>query len=332
MNPIALEKLRHWMQQKGFERFLLQNPENFAWLSGGDNTVVINRPVATLEVTPHQVRLHTSRIEAQRLAMEEVPGIEVVQFPWYAQTPPSGPSDAEHDLGPLRWVLSPAEQTLYRALAQDASQALSQAMRQAQPNWSEYELAGAIAHGLYAKGIQPVVLLVAGEERMFKHRHPIPKHQPLGRLFLGVLCGRRHGLIANVSRLKSFGHPQAQFINQQVLQVEAAALNASRPGQTLGQVFEAMQQAYNQIGQPEAINDHHQGGLTAYRPREVLVAPQHPLVLQTGMALAYNPSLPGGKAEDTFLLSEHGLENLTMDPQWPSLEVAGRLRPAVLEE
>jgi hypothetical protein len=49
------------------------------------------------------------------------------------------------------------------------------------------------------------------------------------------------------------------------------------------------------------------------------------------MALAWNPSLPGAKVEDTFLLAKQGLENLTLDPAWPMTSVDGRPRPMVLE-
>ncbi len=223
MNAFALTRLRAWMAAQGFVRFFVQQPENFAWLSGGgDNTVVTFRPVAAwLEVTQDSVRLHASQIEAGRLLDEEVPGLEVVRYPWHSPPTPQGPSDLEHDLTPLRLVLSPEEQARYRALGRDAATALGESLRFADPDWSEYELAGAIAEELLSKGIQPLVLLVAGEERLFRYRHPIPKQRPLGRLFMGVVCGRRHGLIANVSRLSSFGHPEAQRLNPADLLVEA---------------------------------------------------------------------------------------------------------------
>ena len=48
------------------------------------------------------------------------------------------------------------------------------------------------------------------------------------------------------------------------------------------------------------------------------------------MAVAWNPSLPGAKAEDTFLITRDGLENLTSDPNWPTVEVEGRRRPDLL--
>jgi Xaa-Pro aminopeptidase len=54
------------------------------------------------------------------------------------------------------------------------------------------------------------------------------------------------------------------------------------------------------------------------------------LVLEAGMALAWNPSLTGAKVEDTFLLTEEGLLNLTEDPSWPTVAVGGRERPDLL--
>jgi hypothetical protein len=50
--------------------------------------------------------------------------------------------------------------------------------------------------------------------------------------------------------------------------------------------------------------------------------------------VAWNPSLPGGaKAEDTYLVTDGGLERLTTAPGWPSEDDDELLppRPAVLE-
>lgn len=332
MNLTGLTRLRAWMAERSLERLFVSQPENFAWLSGGgENTVVAFRPVgAALEVTFDAVRLHSSRIEATRLREEELAGVEVVTYPWYKPLP-QGPSDAHHDLTALRLALSPEEQARYRLLGRDTAVALGESVRFADPTWSETDLAAAVSEELWAKGIQPLVLLVAGEERVFRYRHPVPKPRPLGRLFMAVVCGRRQGLIASVTRLRSFGHPQAASLNQAVCQVEAAILEASRPGATLGEVLQTAQAAYAELGQAEEFENHHQGGLTGYRPREVLAVPGEGTRLEVGMALAWNPSLPGGKVEDTFLLTESGLENLTLDPDWPMAPVEGRLRPRVYE-
>ena len=333
MNRSALEKLSGWMEENGFSSFFVFRPENFAWLTGGgDNTVVAGEGVAWLEVAAGQVLLHTSRIEAGRLVDEEAAGVdEVLSYPWYAMPDLRKPNDLEHDLTPLRLVLSPEEQERFRALGRDAARALGQAVRAARPEWTERKLAGAVAEALWEQGVQPVVLLVAGEERIFKYRHPLPKDRPLGRLCMAVACGRREGLIANLTRMCSWGHPQAEVLYERVLRVEAAALEATRPGTTLGEALAEMRRAYEGIGRPEAFQEHHQGGLAGYRPREVLAVPGDGTGLEVGMAVAWNPSLPGVKVEDTFLITPEGLENLTCDPAWPSVEVRGHRRPALLQ-
>ena len=53
--------------------------------------------------------------------------------------------------------------------------------------------------------------------------------------------------------------------------------------------------------------------------------------LAARMAIAFNPSLPGIKLEDTFLVGEDGLENLTFDPAWPAITHASRQRALPLE-
>jgi Xaa-Pro aminopeptidase len=319
------------MEGKGFSTFGVVRPENFAWLTGGDNTVVTGESVAWLEIREGRVTLHTSAIEAKRLAAEEVAGTDVVSYPWHRVPPPATPNDLEHDLAVLRLVLSPEAQERLRVLGGDAARAVGEAVRAARPEWTERELAGAVAEEALSLGIQPVALLVAGEERIFRYRHPLPKDRPVGRLGMAVICGRRDGLVANLTRGRSFGHPGADELHWKVLQVEAVALDATRPGTALGKALAAIREAYVAIGRPSAFEEHHQGGIAGYRPRERVALPTEDTVLDVGMAVAWNPSLPGAKVEDTFLVARDGLENLTFDPRWPRVVVAGRDRPALLE-
>ena len=81
---------------------------------------------------------------------------------------------------------------------------------------------------------------------------------------------------------------------------------------------------------PDAWRDHHQGGPTGYLARERVATPGDDALLPAGAAVAWNPSLPGSKSEDTVLVRPDGrLEVVTFDPRWPTTEVAGRDRPAV---
>ena len=54
---------------------------------------------------------------------------------------------------------------------------------------------------------------------------------------------------------------------------------------------------------PDGWRHHHQGGLTGYRSREAIATPGAALEIADGQAFAWNPSLPGAKAEETFVLT-----------------------------
>jgi len=331
MNRVAQARLRDLMESHGFDRFYIYRPENFAWLTGGgDNTVEVGEGIAWLQIDGGSMRVHTSRIEVLRLAEEEVHGLEIQSHPWWVTPSPQRPNDLEHDLTRLRLVLSPEEQERFRALGSDAAAALGGVMRSAEPAWTEQKLAGATAEAMIGEGIKLQVLLAAGEERIFKYRHPLPKDRSLGRLCMTVVCGRRSGLVINLTRLCSWNYPNAGRCHEKVLRVEAAALDASRPGISLDDVLKAIKDAYVEIGRADAFNQHHQGGIAGYRPREIVAVPNEKTRLEMGMAVTWNPSLAGAKVEDTFLLTAQGPENLTVDPNWPMITVNGRKRPALL--
>jgi Xaa-Pro aminopeptidase len=104
-----------------------------------------------------------------------------------------------------------------------------------------------------------------------------------------------------------------------------------RPGQSLAAVYHAFDAAYRHANRPDAIRERRQGGITGYQACELAASPSTATGLETGMAFAFNPGFDGIGIEDTFLLGPKGLENLTLDRQWPAADIGGRLRPLWLE-
>jgi Xaa-Pro dipeptidase len=331
MNVEALRRLRQWLKRNDLVRIHVCRPETFAWLTGGgDNTVISGEAVASLDVSQEDIILCTSSIEETRFGEEETPGLRIRTYPWWRVPPTPTPNDLEHDLTDLRLVLSEPEIDRFTRLGADAASATGNALREASPMWSECELAGAISEELVAKGIRPTALLVAGEERIFKYRHPLPTSQQLHGLCMAVVCANRQGLTANLTRMRSWGNRQAPALYEQVLTVEARALDATRPGKTLANVIKVIRDEYASLGHARAFEQHHQGGIAGYRSREILATTDCTTELEKGMAIAWNPSLAGAKVEDTFVLSPSGLENLTSDPAWPTTRIQGRDRTDLL--
>jgi Xaa-Pro aminopeptidase len=347
-----LALLREALAQAGAGAVRLRGIDWFAWITAGGSSAVLHTAevgVAEVLVTLEEACVMTDEIEAGRLRDEEIaPGFTFHITPWdevelreryvlaaaldkpvLSDRPLNGEQALPPQLRQRRMVLVPSEHERYRTLGLAAAEAMSEVMRRARPDWTEFELAGAGAEALWRRGIHPALVLVAGERRLPIYRHPVPTSEPIGNTAMMVFCARRHGLYANLTRFVTFGKAPPEQV--ELMAVEATGLAAVYPGNSLSAVYHALAQAYNHAGRPEAIREHHQGGITGYLAREIVATASTAIELETGMAFAFNPSFKGMKSEDTFLLGTHGLENLTYDPGWPSLEVQGRMRPLWLE-
>jgi Xaa-Pro aminopeptidase len=348
-----LAQARRWLAEAGAGALRLRGVDWFAWATAGGSSALqhgAGAGVAEVLVTPGDACILTDEISADRLKEEEVPaGFSYHVTPWEdpewreqfvieaaAGAPvlsdrPAGPEQA---LAPAahhqRLLLSLGEQQRYLQLGSDAAAAMPEAMRAARREWTEHALAGEGARALWRRGIQPALVMAAGARRLALYRDPAPTSEPLGERAMLVFGARRHGLYANLARFVSFGAavPEAQA---ELLTVEATALAACVAGNSLAAVYHALGHAYRHAGRPDAIREYHQGGITGYLPRELLATASTALALAPGMAVTFNPSFGGIRIEDTFLLGEHGLENLTFDPAWPAASVQGRMRPLWLE-
>ena len=352
---LKLQRIRTLLRGEGLVALRLRGIDWFSWATcGGSNRMLLaaETGIAELLVTPDDAYALTDVIEADRLAVEELPrGWNVVAHPWedpdlrerlVRERTGSGPIASDrpvHDERPLpdtflrsRWALLPEEQERLRTLGAETASILTDALSAAEPTWTGHRLSASVQAGLADLGIDPVLVLVGDAGRLWRWRHPTAADRVLGRRAMLVVCARRHGLYACCTRLVAFGAPMAEDVaaDSAVLEVEAAALDASRPGATLAKILEEIQAAYGRAGRPHAWREHHQGGPTGYLARERVATPGDAAVLPAGAAVAWNPSLPGAKSEDTVLLApDGGLEVVTLDPRWPTTTVAGRTRPAV---
>jgi hypothetical protein len=348
--------MRAALREHGLAALRLRGLDWFAWgTCGGSSAVALaaETGVAELLVTADGAYVLTDAIESQRLEAEEVPADwTVLAHPWEDASPRewivrerSGagrvasdrPTEGELPLPSTlltaRWSLLPEEQERLRVLGSDTAEILTDALLAAEPTWMGTQLAASVTAGLVHRGIAPALLLVGDGARLWRWRHPTTSSAVLGRRAMVVVCGRRSGLYACCSRLVAFGEPVSEdrLLDAAVLQVEAAALDASRPGIGLGQVLARIRETYARVGKPEAWRDHHQGGLTGYLPRERVATSGDDTPIPVECAVAWNPSLPGSKSEDTVLVHADGTQEIvTVDARWPALTVVGRRRPDIL--
>jgi Xaa-Pro dipeptidase len=326
--------LRELMQERGLGAILLSHPANFAWYTGGaDNRVDRGDPVgvASVLLMEYEAYVLTDNIEAPRMREEQTPGIEVVEHPWHEEPAvllrelaggasvgtdaSSGPGpDLSAEISPLRYVLDADAIEGYRRLAEEATLAVSEVAASLTPDTDELEAAARLSAACLKRGMFTPVLLAASGDRLVRYRHPIPYGGPLGNRAMLVACAERGGLFANLTRMVYFDVPDPDTLRRQEACDEVLSRmreEATREGRTLAQAFGDCRRYYAEAGFPEGWRDHHQGGMTGYASREVIANPDARQEIREGQAFAWNPSLEGAKAEETFLLGPDGPEVLT---------------------
>jgi Xaa-Pro dipeptidase len=174
------------------------------------------------------------------------------------------------------------------------------------------------------RGILPSVYLYAVDDRIFKYKHAVARGARLKQYGMLNLCTRKWGLAISITRFVHFGKlPDelgARF--KSAAQVNAALLDASCPGATSAQLFKVAQDAYAAEGYPGEERFHHQGGPTGYGEREWVATPKGTETVVNNQAFAWNPSIRGGKAEDTVVLRDGKIECLTSTPELPVIDAS----------
>lgn len=329
--------LRGLAVEGGATGALLSSRRNFAWLTaGGSNHVLLSSEigVASVLVTPTEAAILTSRIEARRMAEEELPDLpfEIHTVPWEepeaigrAARTRAGPGglldDAALEPGLLahRAVLGELDQARLTWLGERAGSALQRALDDARPGQQEDEVATAAVATLSRQGIRCPVVLAAADDRIERYRHPLPAAAVIHRRLMLVLVAERWGLHAALTRIREFEPPDDGLVAriEATRAIEMAMHGATVPGATLGAVLDAALAAYDRSGFPEEWRLHHQGGLIGYQARERVATPGDPTVIQAHMAFAWNPSISGAKAEDTFVLGADGARRIVTRPADP---------------
>lgn len=336
--PRKLERIARLLDERGAREILLTQAENLAWLLDGARTSVPLGGPAVFSATVRrdgEVVVTALANEAGRLAAEEIGGAAIRAVEWFGDLTDAGTgtlrdTEVAAELRAARAPLLPVERERYTALGRDLARALTAALRRARPDTTERQLAAAMSAAVIEAGAEPAVLLVAGSARG-AIPHPLPTDAPLGRRAMAVLTGRRHGLHASLSRWVSFGAPEPD-VQRAVREVEADVFAATRPGRALGDVLEDIRSAYARHGLGEdGWLRHHQGGPAGYLGRDPKVAPGVAGTIASGQAFAWNPWAPGAKIEDTVVIDHDGVDVLTADPDWPTVDVRGLARPADLD-
>ncbi|MHB8191305.1 MAG: M24 family metallopeptidase [Ferrimicrobium sp.] len=361
---LATKRLLDWLDSSSYSAVVLTTPASVAWVTGGISQVV-DRSAALSDVWVVVSRegstLITSEVEVDRIRDEYDPeshGFDgVVAVPWYGMEPklaavteiagvgapkiasdgyPGLGEDIRDDLVELRLVLSDPEQEELRSLGVDTAVAIEDGLRSWRPGESDFKVQARVVWALEALGVWTPVVIVGGDERVGRYRHPVANGTAVSSLVMVVVVAERFGVHVATTRFASAGAVSGELERSfaTVRRIESAVLASSKPGNTYGDVLHDLDLAYEREGFPRAWKGHYQGGPIGFAQREFEIAPTDRdsrwfrQRVDTGSAVAWNPSLSGGaKVEDTYLVTELGAELVTKSPTWPHRQDCGAESP-----
>ncbi len=277
---IKMFRLTTWLQEEGYGGVLINQYRNFQWITGGADMQVVTaseRGPVTLVITATGGRYFLcSNSEDLRMQNEELGalGYEGVAWPWY-----EGASDSEtmaravagiaqgrplasdfdtplatnesEALRGLRLVLTQSEIEKYRWLGRHA-----EACEKVCRDRTGYDREAGSGHDpseLMFRDIQPTVLLMASDERLFSYRHPIATDKPLESPRAGQDRRQEVGSVIAVTRYVHFGPLPGDLGRKPrgCAQVCGAYLGATREGNTAGDASPLARRPSPSVGWPD---------------------------------------------------------------------------------
>ena len=332
---------------------LINSQPNFAWLTaGGRNGIDSSREngVATLLVRRDGKRfLLANRIEMPRIMTEELNNetYEPLEFGWEEEKgnpaiiaklgrsvmtekmplgcdlPLSDARVVEGAIARERYQLTDSEIGRFRTLGKDSGEAIGNLARSLSPGLTEQEVARRANDAMAAIGADTVVTLVAADERIKRFRHPLPTDLRWEKVLMIVVCARRQGLIASLTRIICAGAvpDELDLRTRAAAHVNAQLFAATRPGSTGSELYAVAANSYRAKGFPDEEKLHHQGGAAGYRTREWVAHPHCKEKVQRNQAFAWNPSITGTKVEETMIAFEDHIEVITTTAGWPLIPI-----------
>ena len=343
---IKRNKLKRLIIKKNLFGILLSTHTNFLWFTGGRRNDVLkndNVSLVYLFITENKKYLISSISDSDRVMNEELNdlGFELIKYDWYNQSPfdviknlsPNARIGAdfyapdteniEDELAKLRIDLTEYEIDKVKNLSRDYSTLLTDFCFNLKPNTSEKKIASDLICNCLNKDIRLPVVLVGSDERIFKYRHPVATDKCIKNYVLIATVAEKNGINITITRSVHFGKAPKDITAKQeaVNYIEAVYCHNSKPGTNLKEIFQIGKKAYKEVGFADEWKNHTQGGIIAYKPREMIATESYDLELKSNYMVSWNPTVPGVKAEDTALIKRNGIEQLSIDERWPYSEI-----------
>lgn len=343
------KKLREYMSENGYDGIILFRRDTFSWITGGRINHIIRSTeygVVALLITADGKYCISNQVEKMRIMEEELSGLgySLLEVNWweddfiecarrnFGNIKIAADKDAQdvhniyEDLKKLRFSLLPEEIERYREVSITCTNAVEETCREICPGDTEHEVCANLVGKVMKLGIEAPVALVASDQRIFRYRHPIDTAKKIDKYAMVVICGRKYGLISNLTRFIHFGNLPEELVRkfELVRKINAEVITNTVVGRNVADIFKILMNEYEAAGFKDEWKLLHQGGPAGYNTRDFLANPYYNEFVQNNQAFTWNPTITGTKAEDTILVNRDGFEILTDSGNWPMLDIKSK--------
>lgn len=354
-----LQRIRSFLDTSTSSGLVLMRQDNFAWLStGGTNRVIIPAAegAAALVITKDQLYLVAHRMDGQRIMDEEMhnlPTAEHVPVHWdegsvlskaiemagkspAADVPCSAALRTE-EIYDLHYPLFDCEIAVLEEAGRIADAVLSDVAHQLTPEHTEQDAARMLRDALLQRGAECDVVLIGGEDRVFRYRHPTPTQAPIGRYVLITPSIRYRGLHCNIARSLCFGSEVPAAVRKAYDAASTASASSAaltQEGTSYRHIFEAYRQVLDSCGFDGEWRNHFPGGRIGYMVCQPGFSLDPSRAIGKQEAFEWFATVPGAKAAELIIKDGKTVYNASAAGHWPmrSVHIHGRdiLMPEIM--
>ncbi|MCL2220763.1 MAG: M24 family metallopeptidase [Oscillospiraceae bacterium] len=344
---IKVARIQEFLEKEGLNALYLTLAPNFAWITaGGDGviTICMEGSCAAALITKEGKRyIITNEIEDRRMREEqqlEELGFEVVSQNWFDNKNAEYIEKFAGDLakvgsdthfGKCRMIgahiknlhasLTHNEICRYQYLGDTMSTALEAYLATTKPGMTEFDIVAGVSNALWPHEIGQVLFLVASDERVYNHRHPIPTMKKSDKLLMVSCNGRYKGLITTTTRMVYYGNPTQEFLTQfdKTCEIECRMIAATKAGVDEIVPHRIGKASYEEFGQGPMYYKHAQGGPQSYYNRYYSVSETMHEITVENQCYCYQPVIDGTKTEDAFIVMSDGPLMVTKPMSFPKI-------------
>lgn len=362
-----LDKLKLLLKEREKEAIILTMPSNIAaFFRGSQSSLGFKQEPpgrVAICITDEEIYLLGNHSEVNRITEDELmwlPNLKLQPFLWDSWNLSKSVNEflqkqnfnniaddtglfgqnIDPDLRNLYYPLTEDEVEKIRNLSFDTANILETIAKKVEPGMTELSIAADLCKELIRNDIWPELIMIETDDRIKKLRHSNPQNINLEKLCMLSATVFRYGLYCSLTRLVAVSPISDVWQNFQKScnRIDAQIIANSKPGESVGNLFNKIIKFYENEGFKDEWKEHHQGGPAGFSGRDYKATSKETRILKEREPIVWNPTVYGAKSEDTILVSSRNNlpEILTDTGNWDyniiTLEDFSIKRPCILEK